>query len=734
MSCEDIPSLLDLQNTKKHADDFGRLMGTGEGDSTNEVTGQVRPTYNKVMKSVGFKPGSGDFTTGFTVMPGERDIAWYDPVSSNWYSYLGIIPTEGHPVAPGTSPVGDSNWAPRTDELLRSELISEYGSSLVGGTQVTRLTVSSAKAKTSYNENEVVYLIDRGYNFQFKSSRQLIAGQSVSEMTFDDELHVLIDSGGMLEFCDWQKLPAVESKNYANYQAKLRGRSDSVGVCAIGDSTTFCQAQPLTIGATDRSGQPTGFGDGSTYANWQVNNHWPKVLGDIMQSAAAGGASVSNLGFSGDRALTGYLRHRVATSNDVTMIMFGINDVLYATSNGVNPDQIYDNGLYSLVNFQMVMRKLIARELVRGKTVVVVGTNVFGSVTGWDGTGYSANRLTEAYDTVSKSVAQEFGCLFVDNKSDIMRQYNIVDLTTFTTTQPTPIVVDGTHLNETGCKILGGRFAAVILSKWKTPTIVTSKSTLLSNPNVTDMIGKGQNGVLPNSSSNSPSFSSTQPATISLTAGQPVFYPIYVEEDSLIVFPEMIGSAAGAQVTFRVNGGAILPAKLNPRELGTTPAPSKAATVSGTHIDESTQNYSQDGMFIALVARGWHLLEVSKDSGSGGALLDSFQFYSEKEIRDKHTRGLTAVASAGNTRNWRASAVSNGGGLYTITFDQNMANALYHVEVDQSTNNDAQFYRVHTRANGNFKIQFMSGAGTGSGINFIKQDPLDFTVRVYGGR
>ena len=53
MSCEDIPSLLDIQNTKKHIDDFGRLMGTGEGDSTNEVTGQVRPTYNKVMKGLG---------------------------------------------------------------------------------------------------------------------------------------------------------------------------------------------------------------------------------------------------------------------------------------------------------------------------------------------------------------------------------------------------------------------------------------------------------------------------------------------------------------------------------------------------------------------------------------------------------------------------------------------------------------------------------------------------------
>lgn len=136
MSCSDIPSLLDLQNAKKNIDDFGRLMGIGEGDSTNEVTGQVRPTYNKVMKSVGFKPGSGDFTTGFTVMPGERDIAWYDPVSKNWYSYLGVIPVGGYDVLPGTNPVGNSDWKPVTNlveyELLRNELSADTGSNMIG--------------------------------------------------------------------------------------------------------------------------------------------------------------------------------------------------------------------------------------------------------------------------------------------------------------------------------------------------------------------------------------------------------------------------------------------------------------------------------------------------------------------------------------------------------------------------------------------------------------------------
>lgn len=151
MSCEDIPSLLDLQNTKKHVDDFGRLMGTGEGTSTNGVTGQVRPTYNKVIKDLGFKPGSGDFTTGFTVMPGEFDVAWYNPVDKNWYSYLGVIPSpSGHPVAPGTNPVGSVDWAPRTDAVLRPSVIESLrrsyavaGYDLIGTFSNTGIVVDS---------------------------------------------------------------------------------------------------------------------------------------------------------------------------------------------------------------------------------------------------------------------------------------------------------------------------------------------------------------------------------------------------------------------------------------------------------------------------------------------------------------------------------------------------------------------------------------------------------------
>lgn len=103
-----------------------------ESDTYNQRDGEVVQTVAGAIRSIGFKPGSGDFTTGFTVMPGQRDFAWYDSASHNWYSYLGAIPAGGYVVPPGTNPAGNANWKPATDELLRSELAASGGSSKVG--------------------------------------------------------------------------------------------------------------------------------------------------------------------------------------------------------------------------------------------------------------------------------------------------------------------------------------------------------------------------------------------------------------------------------------------------------------------------------------------------------------------------------------------------------------------------------------------------------------------------
>ena len=109
------------------------ILMNADDDTYNQRDGDIVMTVAGALRKTGFKPGSGDFTTGFTVMPGDRNIAWYDPASKNWYSYLGVIPTAGHSVAPGINPVGDADWKPVTDQLLREELAEPDGVDLVGG-------------------------------------------------------------------------------------------------------------------------------------------------------------------------------------------------------------------------------------------------------------------------------------------------------------------------------------------------------------------------------------------------------------------------------------------------------------------------------------------------------------------------------------------------------------------------------------------------------------------------
>lgn len=123
------------------------VLMNAEEDTYNQRNGEVVQTIAGALRSTGFKPGIDDFTTGFTVHPGQRNYAWYDPISKNWYSYLGVIPTSGYVVAPGTNPVGDTNWKPVTDEILRRELeiktIHTFGGAVSPADSTTALNASN---------------------------------------------------------------------------------------------------------------------------------------------------------------------------------------------------------------------------------------------------------------------------------------------------------------------------------------------------------------------------------------------------------------------------------------------------------------------------------------------------------------------------------------------------------------------------------------------------------------
>lgn len=134
--CGDVLSLEDLKTAKKHQTFeaeviTGRAGGVSSGAeidfATNQVTGQVQKTLPAILRDMGFNPAAFDFTTGGTVTA--RDTVVYNPADNNWYSWSGTLPKV---VAPGADPTADSNWKPRTDQLLRQNLASYNGLNLIG--------------------------------------------------------------------------------------------------------------------------------------------------------------------------------------------------------------------------------------------------------------------------------------------------------------------------------------------------------------------------------------------------------------------------------------------------------------------------------------------------------------------------------------------------------------------------------------------------------------------------
>lgn len=128
----------DVRDMSDNAKNFDEFSNSTSNTFTDRF-GIERLTIEGVIESSGFMPGSGDFVTGFTVMPGMRNVAWFNPGpagDNNWYSWSGPIPESGKVVAPGSTPLtsgglGHNAWRDRTDTTMRSELAGDTGASLV---------------------------------------------------------------------------------------------------------------------------------------------------------------------------------------------------------------------------------------------------------------------------------------------------------------------------------------------------------------------------------------------------------------------------------------------------------------------------------------------------------------------------------------------------------------------------------------------------------------------------
>lgn len=252
---------IDVRDGIDNLQSFDVFMNADE-DTYNQRDGEIVKTLAGAVNSVGFKPGSGDFTTGFTVMQGERNVAWYDPVSKNWYSYLGAIPTAGRPVTPGANPVGDADWKPVTDQLLREELAAPDGVNLVGGA-----ASDIELAATNANVTELNTLVEsRNYAKYTKAAelaKLLGAGVAFPIDALGDSAMKGVTSGNISVQNPFNP-PAVLKETISN----LYGLSLTVNNLGI-SGTTMAEM----LAGTDGSGSTFADKMGSTAAKLIYCNH-----------------------------------------------------------------------------------------------------------------------------------------------------------------------------------------------------------------------------------------------------------------------------------------------------------------------------------------------------------------------------------------------------------------------------------------------------------------------------
>lgn len=693
----------------------GKVGGsTGGADidtATNAVTGQVQTTLPKVLRDVGFKPASFNFVTGGTLGVTDADKCIYNPSPSgdnNWYSWGGNLP---HAVDAGVDPaLPGSGYVPRTDVLLRAE---------VG---MRRFTSAQAPSQ-SYYDGELIYLTDVGYVFKFSASRYLIGGQSQSEITFNDNLHILVTNGGMLQFAEFDKLRGIQSANSARFAAAIKDRTTPITFDCYGDSITFGQALADTVGATNKIGVATGFGDGSTHEHWQFNNNYPYWILQEISSGMLQGGSVNNYGYSGDRGLSGYLRHRVASGSLAATIMYGVNDCLYATSNGVNPDGLTVNALYSVEQYSRILRLFTAKQIMQGKCVTILGTPPFASLSGFDGTQLAAQKLTRAYNAAAKAVAAEFGCRYVDVNQDIAQQYGVLEFTQ-----------EGTHPDDVGLKVLGTRIAASVLSV-ETENRVQSGATLIANPTPNAMWARSGANILPNAGSCTPSGATDNSRTTMDVDSNGITIPFYAETDGLVLYPQGI-CASGVSLSIELDHGAVQSDYWMQRQsFSGKPSSSKTLSSLFTFTYESVDIFDDAKPFLVVANRGWHTFTIKKVSGSGSLLLDSLRFVGLDTVLNNQ---VTAFAKLGAAFAFDDAISRNIDSVSVpfpnepaVTFAVPMLNANYTVVVDTNeTAADPVSYAIRYKTVNGFGVTFWK-LTAGVWTLFA---PTSATIRVIGGR
>lgn len=587
--------------------------------------------------------------------------------------------------------------------------------------------IDDAKKHSGFSHMDRALIRSNGYFYEFNKERLLVDSNSKSEITFDSKVHILVESGGLLKFCDIEKAKSLHSINKARFFSKIKNRNSTISVDCYGDSITFGQALPDTATAKNMNNVATLFGDASFHQQWQFNDNYPNRLKSTLSKFLPQSVEVNNYGYSGDRAWTGFIRHREKSTSDMSIIMYGINDCLYASSNGSNPKDITDSHIDSVESYICAMRMFVINQIINGKACILVGSTTFASLVGYDDSSSAAMKLVRAYNSACNAIAKEFGCMYIDPPTEIFSQYGIGEITQ-----------EGTHLNEIGMEILANRIFSAIVSI-EHITVADHGSIVVINPTSVPLLSKSDVVALPNSTSSTPIGTIDNKKTTINVNENGVCIPFFSSCPDLVLFINGVCSSAGAEFFVSIDGEALQSDyHYQSEELNGRPISGKVLNKS-TPFNRGNCNFSDDkAAYLTVSSPGWHFLEVRKVSGSASVLIDSLSFEAVADVMAKDVVGCTAKACVKSgilSKNVNVKTVIKiDSGVYRVSFENEMFDDEYGVSVTPHANYNANIYRVFDKTKQGFSMSFMQGAGEGKGVDFQMYDPSSISLSVIGGR
>ena len=515
---------------------------------------------------------------------------------------------------------------------------------------------ASAKTLDDLPDGEIVWVTDKfgGSWWRAKDTAEVVDGVAGTAYTFVDEMTFYRTTSGKPFIFDIDLnadlLRSLEREQYIDFFAKQNRRDTAQHVAVYGDSLTFGQAGASASGASNLIGTATDYGDGSSHANWQYDQNIPVELEDGLADVRASTLTVHNRGYSGDRAWQMYNRHRTPPTAGVSIVWAsGTNEVGNATSNAATTPGITTDADDGVAGYTEALRRFVAREILRGNSVVVMGSINYSGSTGWDGYSSSAMRLASAYNSAAKTVAGFFGVQFVDVRKEILDQYYIGD-----------IQADSLHFNPTGCKVIGRRLAALFVGDgWRSIDKVQGGSVIVANPATANILSQALTPVTVNVSpqSGAPGLISANPTTLNVVAGDPIMLSFYSEVEDLVCYVN--GKAIDATVTIDLDGAALqqdyqsaISSGKTTQPSGTAPVSTRTEAYSGTHlINRVAKRWSSDdGLWFHVSGKGWHTVTITKDSGTT-VQFDGLEFQAwenERQPREElimRTADATAIQS-----------------------------------------------------------------------------------------